>query len=88
MAHSHAGQNTFTIIDFVKPGGTFISSRLMSPRVTASRCRAMVSIAGPVSNSTPGSMACQPNRMKSSRLVSQNAFSYARGLARKSSSCC
>jgi hypothetical protein len=38
--HSHAGHRTETISDFEEPGGTLISSRLIRPSVTASRCLA------------------------------------------------
>ena len=36
--HSQAGQNTLTISDFIDPGGTLISNRVILPKVTASRC--------------------------------------------------
>ena len=45
--HSQAGQSTPTASDFIVPGGTLISSRLISPAVTASRCSAIASMCQP-----------------------------------------
>lgn len=42
----------------MQPGGTFISKRVMSPDVTASRCRQIASSAQPHFNSVVGSRTC------------------------------
>jgi hypothetical protein len=60
--HSQAGQNMFTSGLFMKPGGTFISRRLlgMSPKVSASRCVQIASRGQPsISLRVLGSRLCQ-----------------------------
>ena len=57
--HSHAGQNTSVSNDFMKPGGTFINSRVIWPLVTASRCSHTACKGQPSTNRVWGSKKCQ-----------------------------
>ena len=45
--HSHAGQSTPVISDFIVPGGMLMRSRRIWPSVTASRCSAIASMCQP-----------------------------------------
>ena len=53
--HSQLGHSVWTSMDFIMPGGTLMRSRLTSPRVTASRCSQIASIAHPRFIARPGS---------------------------------
>src|ERR1700722_7465678 len=57
--HSHAGQKTFTSRLFMKPGGTFMRRRLISPNVTASRCMQTASSGQPPISLVEGSSTDQ-----------------------------
>src|ERR1700733_12136283 len=57
--HSQAGQKTFTSRLFMKPGGTLISRRLMSPNVTAARCMQTASSGQPPISLVEGSSTDQ-----------------------------
>ena len=57
--HSQAGQSTATVRLFIAPGGTLISSRVISPRVTASRWWQSTSRCQPGTKRRPGSSSRQ-----------------------------
>lgn len=75
--HSQAGKNTEHNSDFMNPGGTFKTRRLISPLVTASRWSQMASRGHPCTIFTDGSISGQNVSTKFRKLLSLRSLSIA-----------